>query len=75
MIIAVNFPILAIGKKKPEKKSGFFSPIAKIGKFTAMIILHFQRFWSYKKISLLELGFTSTGQGEREKHGKFHTNK
>ena len=23
MIIAVNFPILAIGKKKPEKNQGF----------------------------------------------------
>ena len=81
MIIAVNFPISAIGKKKPEKIKGelnelaslpmcgfiaqlvehrtgiaevtglnpvealifsaFFFPVAEIGKFTAMIILHF----------------------------------
>ena len=41
VIIAVNFPIWAIGKKKPEKNQGFFFPIAQIGKFTAMITLHF----------------------------------
>ena len=41
MIVAVNFPIQAIGKKKPEKKSG-------LGKFTAMIILHFHLLPQFK---------------------------
>ena len=46
MIIAVNFLIQAIGKKKPEKKNQGFNGIrtrdlrVKKNKITAMIILH-----------------------------------
>ena len=38
MIIAVNFPIEAIGKKKPEKNQGFF--VSTID-FIDFIIFHY----------------------------------
>ena len=38
MIIAVNFPIEAIGKKKPEKNQGFF--VSAID-FIDFIIFHY----------------------------------
>ena len=72
MIIAVNFPIQAIGKKKPEKIrasnpglnpvealifSGFFFPITYIGNFTAMITLHFHLQPQYK-YDLFHIHFT-----------------